>query len=165
MDVIFKRISVRSYQNRPVEEEKIQQIFRAAMAAPSATNQQPWEFFFTDSREMIEKLADCSPYAAFLKEAPLAIVPCYRTEGLRAPSYADIDLSIATENLLLEACSLGLGTCWIGISPIRERMEAVNRVLGNPEHLQAFAIVACGYPAQERPQQDRFDPARIHRLS
>lgn len=164
MDEIFKRISVRKYQNRPVEKEKILQILRAAMAAPSAKNQQPWEFFVTDSKEIIKKLSECSPYAAFLKDAPLAIVPCWRSSGLAAPSYADIDLSIATENMLLEACSLGLGTCWMGISPVRERMEAVNQVLGNPENLQAFAIVSCGYPAEERPQQDRFDEGRIHWL-
>ncbi len=164
MDAIFKRISVRKYQDRPVEEEKIQQILRAAMAAPSAKNQQPWEFFVTDSKDVIRKLSECSPYAAFLKDAPLAIVPCYRSAGLLVPSYADIDMSIATEHILLEACSLGLGTCWMGIAPVKERMEAVNAVLGNPKNLQAFAIVACGYSAEERPQQDRFDAARIHRI-
>ena len=61
MDAIFKRISVRKYQDRPVEEEKIQQILRAAMAAPSAKNQQPWEFFVTDSKDVIRKLSECSP--------------------------------------------------------------------------------------------------------
>ena len=107
MDAIFKRISVRKYQDRPVEEEKIQQILRAAMAAPSAKNQQPWEFFVTDSKDVIRKLSECSPYAAFLKDAPLAIVPCYRSAGLLVPSYADIDMSIATEHILLEACRPG----------------------------------------------------------
>lgn len=89
-------------------------------------------------------------------------MPCYRKEGLTAPSYAEIDMSIATENLLLEAADLGLGTCWMGIAPVRERMDAVNQVLGNPEGLEAFAIVSCGYPAEERPQQDRYEEGRIH---
>lgn len=162
MDAIFKRISVRKYQSRPVEPEKIEQLLRAAMAAPSAANQQPWEFYVTDSPEKIRELSTCSPYAAFLKDAPLAIVPCYRTKNLRTLDYAQIDLSIATENLLLEAVDLGLGTCWMGIAPVRERMDAVNRVIGNPRDLEAFAIVSCGYPAEERSQEDRFEEKRVH---
>lgn len=162
MNAIFKRISVRKYEDRPVEMEKIEKVLRAAMAAPSARNQQPWEFFVVTDREMIRDLAACSPYAAFLKDAPLAIVPCFRTEGLTAPSYAEIDMSIATENLMLEAADLGLGTCWMGIAPVRERMDAVNAVLGNPAGLEAFALVSCGYPAEERMQQDRYEESRIH---
>ncbi len=162
MNAIFKRISVRKYKSLPVEAEKTEKILRAAMAAPSARNQQPWEFFVVTDREKIGELAACSPYAGFLKDAPMAIVPCFRTEGLTAPAYAEIDMSIATENLMLEAADLGLGTCWMGIAPIRERMDAVNRVLGNPEGLEAFALVSCGYPAEERAQQDRYEESRIH---
>ncbi len=162
MDAIFRRISVRKYEDRPVEEEKIERILRAAMAAPSARNQQPWEFFVVTDKAKIRELSACSPYAAFLKDAPLAVVPCFRKEGLTAPAYAEIDLSIATENLMLEAADLGLGTCWMGIAPVRERMDAVNRVLGEPEGLEAFALVSCGYPAEERPQQDRYEESRIH---
>ena len=152
MEAIFKRISVRKYQSRPVEPEKIEQLLRAAMAAPSAANQQPWEFYVTDSSEKIRELSICSPYAAFLKDAPLAIVPCYRTKNLKSLDYAQ----------MLEAVDLGLGTCWMGIAPVRERMDAVNRVIGNPKDLEAFAIVSCGYPAEERPQEDRFEEERIH---
>ena len=162
MDAIFKRISVRKYEDRPVEPEKVEKILRAAMAAPSARNQQPWEFFVVTSKEKIQELSQCSQYASFLKDAPLAIVPCCRKTGLASPHYGGIDLSIATEHILLEAAELGLGTCWMGIAPVRERMDAVNRVLGNPENLEAFALVACGYPAEERPQQDRYDESRIH---
>ena len=162
MDAIFKRISVRKYESRPVEPEKVERLLRAAMAAPSARNQQPWEFYVVTDRETIRERAGCSPYASFLPEAPLAIVPCYRKEGLTAPSYAEIDMSIATENLLLEAADLGLGACWMGIAPVRERMDAVNAVLGNPDGLEAFALVSCGYPAEERPQQDRYEESRIH---
>lgn len=162
MDAIFKRISVRKYEDRPVEPEKVEKILRAAMAAPSARNQQPWEFYVVTSKEKIQELSRCSQYASFLKDAPLAIVPCCRKTGLASPLYGEIDLSIATEHILLEAVELGLGTCWMGIAPVRERMDAVNRVLGNPENLEAFALVACGYPAEERPQQDRYDESRIH---
>ena len=76
--------------------------------------------------------------------------------------YFNIDMSAAVENLLLEADALGLGAVWMGISPDQGRMEAVAKALNLPEKLHAFALVPCGYPAEERPQEDRYDPARVH---
>ena len=162
MKEIFERISIRKYESRPVEEEKIRQILKAAMAAPSAGNQQPWEFYVVRDPEMIRKLADTTPYSKSAAGAPVVIVPCYRTNGLWAPMYDTIDLSIATENMLLEITSLGLGAVWMGIAPIEDRIRAVDRILGLGEDLHSFALVPVGYPAESRPQQDRFQEERIH---
>ncbi len=162
MKEIFERISIRKYENRPVEEEKIRQILKAAMAAPSAGNQQPWEFYVVRDPEMIRKLAETTPYSKSAAGAPVVIVPCYRTNGLWAPMYDTIDLSIATENMLLEITSLGLGAVWMGIAPIEDRILAVDRILGLGEDLHSFALVPVGYPAESRPQQDRFQEERIH---
>lgn len=162
MKEIFERISIRKYENRPVEEEKIRQVLKAAMAAPSAGNQQPWEFYVVRDPEMIRKLADMTPYSKSAAGAPVVIVPCYRTNGLWAPMYDTIDLSIATENMLLEITSLGLGAVWMGIAPIEDRILAVDRILGLGEDLHSFALVPVGYPAESRPQQDRFQEERIH---
>lgn len=161
MNSIFHRISVRKYQDKPVEKEKIEQILRAAMQAPSATNQQPWEFFVVTDPEKLEALSRVSPYAGMTRDAPAAIVPAYRKE-CRLPSYAQIDMSICLENLWLETDALGLGGVWLGIAPEEERMRRVEEILHMPAHLRAFAIFPLGYPAEERPQQDRFDPSRIH---
>lgn len=161
MKEIFHRVSVRRYESRPVEEEKVEQLLRAAMAAPSARNQQPWAFYVVTDRGTLGALADCSPYAGCLREAPLGIVVCCQTNCPR-PEYAQIDCSAATENLLLAADSLGLGAVWLGIAPVEERMEAAARVLSLPEELCAFAFIACGYPAESRPQQDRYDTGRVH---
>lgn len=161
MSSIFHRVSIRKYQDKPVEQEKIEQMLRAAMAAPSACNQQPWEYYVVTDKAKIEELAGTSPAAGCAKRAPLAFVPCFRKE-LIAPEYADIDMSASVENLLLEAVELGLGAVWLGISPHPERMHAVEKVLDIPEHLSAFAIVPCGYPAEEKEQQDRFEDARVH---
>lgn len=161
MNEIFHRTSIRKYQDRPVEDEKLELILRAAMAAPSAKNQQPWEFYVVTDREKIVELSKTSPYAAFTDKAGAMIVACYRKE-CAVPEYAQIDLSIATENILLEVDSLGLGACWIGTCPQEERMTAVEKVLDIPENLRAFSIVAIGYPAEERIQQDRYDKSRIH---
>ena len=161
MNEIFHRTSVRKYLNKPIEKEKLELILKAAMAAPSAKNQQPWEFYLVTDREKIVELSKTSPYAAFTKDAAAMVVPCYKV-NCAVPEYAQIDLSIATTNILLEVDSLGLGACWIGTCPQEERMSAVEKALDIPKELRAFSIVAIGYPAEEKKQQDRFDKSRIH---
>lgn len=161
MNSIFHRRSIRRFTPQAVEPEKVELLLRAAMAAPSACNQQPWEFYVVTGREAIARLCACSPYARFALEAPLMIVPCWRRDCC-VPPFATIDMSAAVENLLLEADALGLGATWIGIAPMETRAAAVARVLDMPDGLHAFALIACGYPAEEKPQEDRFDPARVH---
>ena len=161
MKEIFTRVSIRKYQAKPVEPEKITAILRAAMAAPSAGNQQPWEFYVVTNPELIEQLSTVSPYSGCAKGAPVVIVSAYR-EKLWAPMYAEIDMSIAMENLWLACEAEGLGGVWMGIAPQPERMQAVEQLVGIPEGLRAFAIFPLGYPAEERQQQNRFDESRIH---
>ena len=163
MKEIFERVSIRKYTDSEVEDEKILAILRAAMAAPSAGNQQPWEFFVVRDRNKLEELSRVSPYAGCAKAAPVAIVSAYR-EKLWAPAYAQIDMSIAMENLWLACGEQGLGGVWLGIAPVEERMRAVEDIVGIPEGLRAFAVFPLGYPAEERKQQDRFDESRIHYL-
>ncbi|MBR1685682.1 MAG: nitroreductase family protein [Clostridia bacterium] len=161
MNHLYTRVSIRKYQDRPVEQEKTLAILRAAMQAPSAANQQPWEFYVVTDKDKLKALAQTSPYAKMTADAPAAIVSVYRRD-CAIPAYADIDMSIAMENLCLETDAQGLGGVWLGIAPIEERMQAVKKVLDLPEHLRAFAIFPYGYPAEERKQQDRFDVSRIH---
>ena len=157
MKELFERVSIRKFTDEPVEDEKILAILRAAMAAPSAGNQQPWEFFVVRDRAILEKLSEVSPYAGCTKKAPVAIVSAYR-EGL----YAQIDMSIAMENLWLACGGEGLGGVWLGIAPIEARMQAVEEIVGIPAGLHAFAVFPLGYPAESWTQQDRFDESRIH---
>ena len=160
MSTIFHRISVRKYQDKPVEKEKIEAILRAAMQAPSAGNQQPWAFYVVTNREKLEALSKVHPYAGMVKAAPAAIVSAYKKECWM-PEFAQIDLSIAMENLWLETDAQGLGGVWLGIAPLEDRMKVVEEILDMPDTLRAFAIFPFGYPAEERKQQDRFDPERI----
>lgn len=161
MKEIFHRTSIRNYQDKPVETEKIEKMLRAAMAAPSAGNQQPWEFYVVTDKDALKKLAKTSPYAGCTANAPMAFVACYR-KNCDMPEYAQIDVSAVVENLLLEADSLGLGAVWLGIVPLTDRMEAVRQVLSMPQELDAFAIIPCGYPVRAGVQQDRYDTNRIH---
>ena len=162
MNEIFKRVSIRKYEDKPVEQEKIEKVLRAAMAAPSAGNQQPWEFYVVTNKDTIKALLECSPYSGCAAAAPVVLVPCYRTEGLIFPALAQIDMANATENALLEITSLDLGGVWLAVTPDEDRVEKVAKVLDLPANLVPFALVPFGYPAEERPQQDRYDEARIH---
>ena len=164
MQEIYTRVSIRRFEDKPVEKEKIEALLRAAMAAPSAGNQQPWEFYVVTDRSMLEALSRVSPYAGCAGKAPAAIVSAYR-EKLWAPAYAQIDMSIAMENLWLACSEQGLGGVWLGIAPIEDRMKAVEEIVGIPERQRAFAVFPLGYPAEERRQQDRFDSERIHYLA
>lgn len=124
MNSIFHRVSIRKFQDKPVEPEKIETLLRAAMAAPSARNQQPWEFYVVTNKDLIQKLSTVSPYAGCAKDAQVLIVSAYREDAI-SPAYAQIDLSIANENIWLEADALSLGGVWLGIAPVEERMKAV----------------------------------------
>ena len=161
MESIYSRVSIRKYQDRPVEKEKTEAILRAAMQAPSAGNQQPWEFYVVTNKAKLAALSEVSPYAGMTKNAPVAIVAVYRKK-CAMPEYAQIDLSIAMENLWLETDAQGLGGVWLGIAPLEERMKSVEEILAIPDTMRAFAIFPYGYPAEERKQQNRFDESRIH---
>lgn len=161
---IFTRVSTRNFQPEKVDSKYIIKILRAAMAAPSACNQQPWEFYVTDDPEIISRLSQVSPYAGPVKNAPVVIVPCYHADGLIAAPMVEIDMAMATENILLEAEELGLGAVMIGIAPLEERMKAVADVLKLPENFKAFTIIPIGYPVSKHPQEDRYEPSRVHTL-
>ena len=162
MKEIFHRVSVRKFEDRAVESDKVEQVLRAAMAAPSAGNQQPWDFYVVASREKLHALAQVSPYAGSAAEAPLAIVAAYRQEGCRFPQYAQIDLAIAMQNIWLAVDSLGLGGVWLGVAPDEDRMEKVEKILPVEAGQRAFAVFPMGYPAEHKAQQERFKPERIH---
>ena len=108
LEAISKRRSIRHYENRPVEEEKIQEILAAAMSSPSAMNQRPWEFYVIRDPELLKKLGEVTPYSKPIGEAPVGIAMMVRRDSL-CPAYQDIDCGIASENLMLEAASQGLG--------------------------------------------------------
>ena len=161
MNSVFHRVSIRRFQDKPIEKEKTEAILRAAMQAPSAANQQPWEFYVVTNHEKIAALARSNPNARPALNAPAVIVAVYQKDCL-LPQYAEIDLSIAMENLWLETDAQGLGGVWLGIAPLEDRMRAVEEILNMPDTLRAFALFPYGYPAEQRKQQDRYDESRIH---
>ena len=132
-DAIFTRVSIREFTDEPVSDEQIERLVKAAMAAPSAGNQQPWEFVLTRDPQVKEALAACSPYAHPAGKCDLVIVPCVSGGEKRFEGCVPLDMSACAENILLEAQSLGLGAVWLGIYPEQDRIDAVTEVIGGEE--------------------------------
>lgn len=163
MEAIFSRRSIRSFTNEPVGEEQITRLLRAAMAAPSAGNQQPWEFIVVRQRSTLEAIMRIHTHSLMLKEAPVAIVVCADLKRSKYPvDYWIQDCAAATQNILLEAVSAGLGTCWLGVHPQPERVDGFRSIFGLPDAIMPFAAIAVGYPAKQPRSVDRFEQERVH---
>ncbi len=140
LDIIKSRRSVRSFQDTPVEEEKIIQLIDCARLAPSARNLQPWKFVVVTDRETLDTLSNLLDTGRFVSEAALCIaVFCQDTK------YFLEDGCAATMNILLAAEALGLGTCWIAGDKKTYR-EDVEKLLGAPENCRLVSLIAAGYP-------------------
>ncbi len=163
MDAIFKRASVRRFTDEEITDEEVEHLMRAAMAAPSAGNQQPWCFYLTRDDSVKTRLSEASPYAKPAAGAPLVIVACSRTENVRFAPWVPQDMSAAVENILLEVADAGLGAVWMGIAPDEDRVKAVHEAIGKPEGVEPFALIAVGHPDGEvnAEGEKRYDAARV----
>ena len=165
IDNIMTRTSIRAYEPKKVEEVKVEQMLRAAMAAPTAINKQPWDFVVVDDPEILKELADSLPNARMVAGAPLAIVVCGNMQKAIEGEGRDnwiVDASAATENLLLAAHSLGLGAVWTGVYPSEHRMAVVSGVLGLPSYVKPLSLVPVGYPAEAPQPKDKWKPENVH---
>lgn len=161
---ILKRTSIRSYENKPVEKDKIEKLLRAGMAAPTAMNKQPWHFVVVTDKGQLQKLSEANPYAAMAAKAPLAIVVCgdmnKAAEGEARECWIQ-DCSAASENILLAATGMGLGAVWTGTYPSKERCADVAKVLGLPESLIPLNTIVIGYPDADVSPKDKWNTENI----
>ena len=163
MKEIFNRRSVRKYTEESVSDEDLKSLLQAAMRAPSAGNEQPWEFIIFKDQETKEKIMKFHPYAAFLNQAPCCILICGDLNRRKhINNFWVQDCSAAADHMLLEAEHLGLGAVWIGVYPAEERVEACAKLFHTPDHVLPFCIVALGHPAEKPGPIDTFRPERIH---
>ena len=170
LDALMNRRSVRKFQDRKVPQEAVKQLLQAAMAGPSAVNARPWQFVVVDDRETLDKMADGNGRAAqLLKGAPLAVLLCGDTDKAfkMAPDYWIVDLGIASQNMVIAAEELGLGSVDLGTWPQEEKISAQREVLGLPENVIPFLIIAFGYPEEgfergARPDRPEFDESSVH---
>jgi len=148
MDLIKKRYSVRSYQSKPVEEEKVKTVLEAACLAPTAVNKQPFNLIVMKTEGKKQELKRIY-HADWFSEAPLVICACTITSKSwtrrDGRNYVDVDTTIAMDHLILAATELGLGTCWIAAFDL----EAAREVLEIPEDVEPILFTPLGYPADK----------------
>ncbi len=159
MDVfaaINQRRSVRAYKPVEIEEEKLKEVLEAARLSPSASNRQDWKFIVVREKETRKKLARAALGQSFIGEAPAVIVACgTEPEAIMACGQptSTVDVSIACAFMILMACGLGLGACWIGAFKENE----VKKILKIPERVRVVAVIPMGYPDERPSQRERKD--------
>jgi nitroreductase len=161
-EAIHTRRSVRAFSTRQIPEEAVRQLLEAAMQAPSAGNEQPWQFVVIENRSILDAIPDISPYAPMCRTAPLAILVCGDMHEVHHTGYWVQDCSAATQNLLLMAHDLGFGAVWTGVYPNPERVSGFRQLLHLPEEIVPMALVVIGIPEELAPPAPRFNSSRIH---
>ena len=162
LELLMTRRSIRKYRDTPVSEEAVEKILRAAMAAPSAGNEQPWHFVVIRDRDTMVRIAEVHPHAQMLKEAPLCIAVLADLALARYEGCWVQDTSAATQNILLAAHALGLGAVWLGVHPVEGRERDVGEILRLPDGVECLSLLAIGHPDERPAPADRYEPDRIH---
>ncbi|MBR5906533.1 MAG: nitroreductase family protein [Bacteroidales bacterium] len=162
IDIILSRKSVRSYTDEPVTPEQVEFMLKAAMAAPSGMNIQPWRFVVVTEQATKAKMA--VGFNKMIAKAPVAIVVCGKlTNNLGIANHNwTADCAAATENLLLAAESLGLGAVWTACYPYDDRMGPAIEALGLPDNVKPYCIIPVGHPARDEKPKDKWKPENIH---
>jgi nitroreductase len=160
VEAIKARRSIRKYKPDAINQDHIDALLEAAMLAPSAGGTRPWEFVVVRDRAILNSLMAVHPHASMLKEAPLAIVVCAKPtkENAMLASFFQQDCGAATENILLRAVELGLGTCWLGVYPEQDRVKKVSEIVGAEI---PFSIVAVGVPNESPGMRGSYDKTRV----
>lgn len=164
LEVVMTRTSVRKFTDEKVKPCCVEKMLRAAMAAPTAANKQPWHFVVVDDKAVLNELAGQGRRGDMLRNAPLAIVVCGdMTKALegKGQEYWIQDTSAATENLLLAAHAMGLGAVWTGQYPMDDRYKQTQQALGLPETVVPLCIVIIGHPAEQPTPKDKWNPSNV----
>jgi len=162
LQTIFQRRSIRKFKDEPLLDEEIGLLLQCAMAAPSANNLKAWQFVAITQRERLNQLAEIHPYGKMLQQAPAALLIC--GDSLLQPNigYLLLDCAAATQNVLLAATALKIGSVWLGVYPREQRMNDIKVLLNIPENVVPIALVALGYADEKKAANDPWMPEKIH---
>ncbi len=161
IQAILSRRSVRTYTGEPVPEHLIKELLEAAMSAPSAGNEQPWHFIVIKDRQILDDIPKYHPYSQMLQETLVAILVCGDLKLEQWKGFWVQDCSAATQNILIAAQANGLGAVWLGVYPVEDRVRGIRKLLNLPEHVVPLCVIPIGYPGEQHPPANRFDPSRI----
>ena len=162
IQAIFTRRSIRKFHPDPVPASDIQEILSAAMMAPSAGNQQPWQFVVISDREKLDAVVAIHGYAAMAAHAPLAVLVCGDLSLEKYSGFWVQDCSAAMQNLLLAAHAKGLGAVWCGVYPVQERITGFKSLFHLPGNVIPLGLAVMGWPAHTPESKSRFRPDRVH---
>ena len=163
MKEIFNRRSIRKFEDRPVEQEKIDKLLRAAMQAPSAANQQPWEFIVVENKDNLKTLSLTTPYSKPVADSAVTLVLLGNSNDFKVPTGWQQDMGAAAQNILLEATHLELGAVWLGVATADVAIDYIKNLYNLPENIKPFAMIAIGYPnGQKNEFVDRYVAAKVH---
>lgn len=163
-ETIASRTAIRKFDpKRPVSDEQVEKLLRAAMCAPTALNTQPWEFVVVRDPAKIKALGEAMPATRCGNDAQVVIVVCGSLESEITKKFWSIDCSLASENLLLAAKALGLGAVFTAGWPAEDRVVHLRRILGIPPTHLPLNVIPIGYPAENPPPKNKWKPERIHK--
>lgn len=166
LDIFYRRRSIRRFKpGEPISHDDMEIILRAAMAAPSANNRQPWHFIVVDDREKMKKITEIHPYSSMLNTASACIVVLGETPDEGGSAYWVQDCAAATENMLLAIANLGLGGVWLGVHPRQEREQGLREIFNIGDDLTPLCVVAVGVPDEHKGKIDRFNAERVYKNS
>jgi len=163
IETIFQRRSIRKYTDQQVEPEKLDILLKVGMAAPSAMNCKPWEFVVITDPEKLSQFRSRLIFGN--RNAPAAIVVCGNPSLSLNPAarlFWVQDCSLAGENILIAAESLGLGTVWVGVHPVGEFVRVVREIAGLPKRVIPLGLIYVGYPMEDKPARTQYDERRVH---
>jgi len=161
-ELIKKRRSVRKFiAGKQITKEQINQLLEAAMLSPSACNSRPWEFIAVTKKDVLNEIAAVHPYAQMCKTASAAIIVVAIPQEGNPEGYFPQDCGAATENILLEAVSLGLGTCWCGVYPKEERITSIRKLFKIDDYKIPFNVIAVGYPDEAPNSRGFFEESKV----
>jgi len=163
IEAIENRRSIRKFNpEKPVTREQLNRLLEAAMLAPSACNSRPWEFIVVTKREVLDEIARIHPYAGMCATATAAVIVVAIPQTKNVPEgYYPQDCGAATQNILLEAASLGLGTCWCGVYPRDELIPSIRKLFNIPEPKIPFNVIAIGTPAEAPQRRGFFEESKV----
>lgn len=163
LTIIKKRRSIRKFTDQPVEREKIQLLLEAAMAAPSAMNALPWEFVVVTEKEVMDQFRRALMFAKMNAPAAICVLGSSRMQKNKAGDKFWVqDCSAATENILLAATALGLGSVWVGVHPVTIFSRQVSSILNLPKGVKPLNLIYIGYPAETKEPRTQYDEKRVH---
>jgi len=163
INAILARRSIRKYEGKPVEREKIDRILECACAAPSANNRRPWHFVEITERKTLDALAGAHPYGKMLTQATLAIAVCCSKEESSQNPWWEQDCAAAMQNILVGATALGLGSVWLGVCHDSVISGNVRKIVEIPESIHVMGIAAVGYGAEFKKARSGIYMDHVHK--